>query len=164
MNRFRSVSRPVQRLLTRRQLGRAAPRAWRFQTTKAPSASGTAAASATLDSKDKDEELNASASQPNEHPATVEASEPIDANAESIDATDGSVAVNEPSSDVKAEADAAGGEEQDVPDQAKAEPEIEDEEKVVGARAKASFQAETAQLLDIVAHSLYTDKEVCCSW
>lgn len=34
------------------------------------------------------------------------------------------------------------------------------EEKIVGQSAKHDFQAETRKLLDIVAHSLYTDKEV----
>jgi len=34
------------------------------------------------------------------------------------------------------------------------------EEKIVGQSSKHDFQAETRKLLDIVAHSLYTDKEV----
>ena len=37
---------------------------------------------------------------------------------------------------------------------------IEKTEKVVGPSSKHEFQAETRKLLDIVAKSLYTDKEV----
>jgi len=36
----------------------------------------------------------------------------------------------------------------------------EDEEKVIGESKKKSFQAETRKLLDIVTHSLYSEKEV----
>ncbi len=38
---------------------------------------------------------------------------------------------------------------------------IEETETLTGEAEELSFQSETSKLLDIVAHSLYTDKEVC---
>ena len=41
-----------------------------------------------------------------------------------------------------------------------AEPRREAEERTVGAAEQRGFQAETLKLLDIVTHSLYSDREV----